>query len=89
MMAIDLLHRAKEEDAACARGILDKDRSEVTEAEIEWVIKRMEKTGALEHAQTECLTRAEAAEKHLDGLPETEARETLREMCAFLVERVF
>lgn len=89
LMAIDLLHRAKEEDAACARGILDKDRSEVTEAEIEWVIKRMEKTGALEHAQTECLTRAEAAEKHLDGLPETEARETLREMCAFLVERIF
>lgn len=89
LMVIDSLHSAAEADAGRLRDILDRDRDETLEADIEWAIDLMATSGALDRSQEECRVRAEAAEAHLDRLPEGDARETLREMCSFLVERVF
>ena len=71
------------------RGILDRDRDATSQEEIEWVIDSMVRYGAIEKAQRACQTRAESAEARLAQLPPSESREVLREMCSFLVERVF
>ena len=89
LMVIDLLNRCTEEEHKRVRTILDQDRDVTTQEEIEWVIALMDSYGSIERATQVCHARAEAAAAYLDGLPETEARETLREMCSFLVERVF
>jgi geranylgeranyl diphosphate synthase type II len=89
LMVIDSLNSASPADAGRLRNILDQDRNETDEGDIEWAIALMAASGALERAQDECRVRAEAAEEHLDQLPESDAREALREMCSFLVERVF
>jgi geranylgeranyl diphosphate synthase, type II len=89
LMVIDLLNRCKEEENTRVRTILDQERDVTTEEEVEWVIALMDSYGAIEKATQVCHARAEAAAAYLDELPETDARETLREMCSFLVERVF
>ena len=89
LMVIDLLNRCASEDHCRVREILDRDRSETTPEEIEWTIDLMDRYGAIGRAETECRVRAEAAEIHLENLPPSDAREVLREMCTFLVERIF
>ncbi len=89
LMAIDLLHRSAPEDQERVRDILDRDRDETTRDEIEWTISQMSHCGSIARAEGACFDRARAAEAYLDRIPETGARETLREMCSFLVERVF
>ena len=89
LMVIDLLNRCKKEENARVRTILDQPRHVTTEEEIEWVIGLMHDYGAIEGASRVCQARAEAAATNLDELPDTHARDTLREMCSFLVERVF
>ncbi len=89
LMVIDSLNASSEADARQLRDILDGDRDGTSAVDIEWAIELMSASGAMDRAQEECQVRAEAAEAYLDRLPETDARETLREMCSFLVERVF
>ena len=89
LMAIDLLHRCNGKERDRVLEILNKDRGETTQDEVEWTISMMETHGSIERAVDACRTRAESAEGHLDGIPTSDARETLREMCSFLVERAF
>ncbi len=89
LMVIDLFEHADEATREKALSILDRDRDETAPEEIEWVIAQMEVHGSIERAEAACRARAEEAEAHLEKLPETEARETMREMCSFLVERAF
>jgi geranylgeranyl pyrophosphate synthase len=89
MMAIDVLQNAEEADSRRVREILDRDRDETTEAEVNWVIDLMVSSGAIDRATEECRRRADTAEKHLATIEESEAKQALGEMCSFLVERVF
>ncbi len=89
LMVIDLLHRCTAEERSRVRGILDGDRSDSTDDDIEWTIALMERYGSIGRAEEACRQRASAAESHLDAIPPSDARETLREMCAFLVERAY
>ncbi len=89
LMVIDLLNRTEDEEHQRVRQILDQDRDETTDEEVDWVINLMIRYGSIERAEKECRSRADTAEEQLGFLPETDARETLREMCQFLVERVF
>ena len=89
LMVIDLLNHCTPEENQKVREILDRDRDATSQEEIEWVIELMGKYGAIEKAQRACQTRAESAETRLAQLPPSESREVLREMCSFLVERVF
>ncbi|MDP6775792.1 MAG: polyprenyl synthetase family protein [Candidatus Latescibacteria bacterium] len=87
LMVIDLLHRCTPEERARVKAILDGDRSEATSDDIEWTIGLMEQYGSIARAEEACRQRASAAESHLEVIPPSDARETLREMCTFLVER--
>ena len=89
MMAIDVLQNAAEPDSKRVREILDRDREETAEDEVNWVIDLMESSGAIERATLECRRRADVAEKHLATIDDSDAKEVLAEMCSFLVERVF
>lgn len=89
LMVIDLLNQCTQEENRKVRDILDRDRDATTQDEVEWVIELMTSYGAIEKAQQACQTRAESAEARLAYLPSSDAREVLREMCSFLVERVF
>jgi geranylgeranyl diphosphate synthase, type II len=89
LMVIDLLNVCDGAERTRALEILDRDRDRNTPEEIEWVIARMTACGAVARAQEACARKAGEALTHLDRLPGTEARETLREMAAFLVERIF
>jgi len=89
LMVIDSLNSVSKKDAARLRAVLDEERDKTAQTDIEWAIDLMSAIGAIDRAQDECRERAEAAEGHLDRLPQSESRETLREMCSFLVERVF
>jgi len=89
LMVIDLLNQCTQEENKKVRGILDRDRDETTQDDIEWVIELMMSYGAIKKAQQACQTRAESAEARLAYLPPSDSREVLREMCSFLVERVF
>ncbi len=89
LMVIDLLNQCTGEENQKVRNILDRGRDATTQDEVEWVIELMASYGAIEKAQQACQMRAESAEGQLAYLPPTEAREVLREMCSFLVERVF
>ncbi len=89
LMVIDLFHRCAPEEQRRVREILDQERSEVASEEIEWTIALMERYGSIVRTEEECLKRAQGAEAYLDQIPPSEAREILREMCSFLIERVF
>ncbi|MCZ6635734.1 MAG: polyprenyl synthetase family protein [bacterium] len=89
LMVIDLLHRCTEEEHDRVRTILDQDREATTQEDVEWTIGLMEAYGSITRAEDECQRRAEAAVAYLSEIPPSEAREILREMCSFLVERVF
>lgn len=89
LMVIDLLHKSTPDKQKRVRRILDRNRDETTREEIEWTIFEMEQSGSISRAEEACFRRAETAEAYLDQIPATEARETLREMCSFLVDRVF
>ncbi len=89
MMAIDLLHTAGESDRVRVRDILDRERDATTAEEVEWVIALMISSGAIGRAETECQRRAAEAESQLAAIKDSKAKETLAEMCSFLVERVF
>ena len=89
LMVIDLLHRCAPEERSRVREILDKDRAESTSEDIEWTIALMERYGSIARAEASCRQRASAAESHLDVIPPSDARETLKEMCAFLVDRAY
>ena len=89
LMVIDLLNRCTPEEHRRVRAILDRERNDTAQADVEWVIDRMAAYGSIDRAQEVCRQRAEAAALHLAALPPSEAREVLREMCSFLVERVF
>jgi geranylgeranyl pyrophosphate synthase len=49
----------------------------------------MVSSGAIGRAEDECQRRAADAETYLATIEDTEAKQTLAEMCSFLVERVF
>ena len=53
------------------------------------MIALMGEYGSIARAEEACLEGAQAAEAELDKIPASEARETMRDMCHFLVERVF
>ena len=89
LMVIDLLNQCTPDENKKVREILDQERDETTQSDIEWVIDLMTAYGAIEKAEQACQTRAESAEARLAHLPPSDAREVLREMCSFLVERVF
>ncbi|MDE2797229.1 MAG: polyprenyl synthetase family protein, partial [Gemmatimonadota bacterium] len=89
LMVIDLLNHCTPEENQKVREILDRDRDATSEEDVEWVIDLMGRYDAIEKAQRACQTRAESAEARLAQLPPSESREVLREMCSFLVERVF
>jgi geranylgeranyl diphosphate synthase type II len=89
LMVIDLLNQCTNEENRKVRGILDRDRDATTQDEVEWVIELITSYGAIEKAQQACQIRAESAEARLSHLPPSDAREILREMCSFLVERAF
>ena len=88
-MVIDLFHRCSMDERDRVLSILNKDRSETTQEEIEWTISLMVQYGSIERAASVCRSRAGDAETHLADIPESNARETLREMCSFLIERGF
>ena len=89
LMVIDLFHRCSADERDRVLSILNKDRDETTQEEIEWTISLMAQYGSIERAAEVCRSRAGEAEAHLADIPESDARETLREMCSFLVERGF
>jgi len=89
MMVIDLLHSASETDRIQVREILDGERDGTTPEEVNWVIDLMVSSGAIGRAEDECQRRAADAETYLATIEDSEAKQTLAEMCSFLVERVF
>ena len=89
LMVIDLLHRCTNQERSRVRATLDEDRSEATPDDIEWTIALMERYGSIGRAEEACRQRATAAASHLEVIPPSDARETLKEMCAFLVERAY
>ena len=89
LMVIDLLNACGPAERARVLDILDRDRTHNTPGEIAWVISLMDRCGAIARAQAVCEQKAREALAHLDRLPDNEAKETLREMAAFLIERAF
>lgn len=89
LMVIDLLNTSGPAERTRVLDILDRDRTRNTPEEIEWVISLMDRAGAIARAQAVCERKAGEALTHLDRLPDTGARETLREMAGFLVQRAF
>ena len=88
-MVIDLFHRCSPDEQAWVRDILNRDRSETRIDEVERTISLMNRYGSIERAEDACREWAAAAEAHLNEIPPSEARETMREMCSFLVDRAF
>ena len=89
MMVIDLFHKCNSGEQRQVLEILNGDRSDVTPEDIEWTIALMEQYGSIRRAEDACRERAQQAEQILEAIPTSEPRETMREMCSFLVERVF
>ena len=89
LMVIDLLNLCGEDDRKKVLEVLDRERTLNTPGEVEWVISLMARHGAIARAQAACDRMARAGMEHLGRLPDSEAKETLREMAAFLVERIF
>ena len=89
LMVIDLLNNCTREERDKTLTILDRERKKNTQGEIEWVVSSMVRYGSIQRAQEVCDQVAREGLGHLECLPESEAKETLREMAAFLVERVF
>ncbi len=89
LMVIDLFHRCSPDEKEWVRDILNRDRSETRMDEVERTISLMEHYGSIERAEDACREWAAAAEAHLNEIPPSDARETMREMCSFLVDRVF
>ncbi len=89
MMVIDLFHKCNSGEQGQVLEILNGDRSDVTPEDIEWTIALMEQYGSIRRAEDACRERAQQAEQILEAIPPSEPRETMREMCSFLVERVF
>ncbi len=89
LMVIDLLNVCDAAEHSRVLEILDRDRALNTPGEVEWVISLMARHGSIARAQAVCERMAREGMEHLGRLPDSEAKETLREMAAFLVERVF
>lgn len=89
LMVIDLLGACNAVEREGILAILDMDRTLNTPEEIEWVISLMAQYGSITRVQTVCEQTVCQGIKHLDRLPDSEAKETLREMAEFLVQRAF
>lgn len=89
LMVIDLLNVCGLAERERVLEVLDRDRTLNTPREIAWVISLMERYGSIARAQAVCEQKAREGLEHLARLPDSEAKETLREMAAFLVKRAF
>ncbi len=89
LMVIDVCHACSAEEQSQVLDILAHDRSRTTKEEIEWLIALMDRHGSISRAEEVCWNQAREAQKHLGQIPDSEARDILREMCQFLVERIF
>lgn len=89
LMVIDLFHRCSPDEQGWVREILNRDRSRTRTDEVERTIALMEHYGSIERAEDACRAWAADAESHLNEIPPSDARETMREMCSFLVDRAF
>ena len=89
LMVIDLLNCCTDAERRTVLGILDTDRTLNTQEEIGAVVSLMERYGSIARAQAVCDRKAEESLEHLNRLPDSGAKATLREMAAFLVERAF
>lgn len=89
LMIIDLLDKSTEQEGRRLLSILDRDRSENTPEEVNWVIAIMERYGSIQYAKAVCEERARQAIAYLDLLPSSTARDILSELGRFLIERTF
>jgi geranylgeranyl diphosphate synthase type II len=89
LILIDLLRKCAPAEAEEVLEILHQDRQRTTPAQIERVISLVERYGCMAYAEEVCRQQADLSLSHLQGLPDTEARELLREMLEFLVQRAF
>lgn len=89
LILIDLLRKCSAAEAAEVLEVLHQDRQHTSQAQIERVISLVERYGCMAFAEGVCRQQAERSLGHLEALPATEARELLREMLEFLVQRAF
>ena len=89
LIIIDLLRKCTPAEHEEVLAILHRERQLNTQAEIERVISLVERYGCVEYAEKICLQKAEESLMYLEELEISEAREILREMLEFLVQRAF
>ncbi|SDX67546.1 geranylfarnesyl diphosphate synthase [Halopenitus persicus] len=61
--------------------------ADVTDAEIETAVSALEKAGSIEYARGKAQELTERSKRHLEVLPDNEARETLAELADYLITR--
>jgi geranylgeranyl diphosphate synthase type II len=89
LIMIDLLRKCSSAESNRVLEILHSDRQQTTVAQTEEVIQLAEQYGAMEYAEgvSEQITLKALA--HLDRIPQSRARDRLRDMLEFFVQRGF
>ena len=78
---------AREQGVAVDSLVETDDPEEVTEAEIDAAVARLEDAGSIEYARTLSRDLVERGKSHLDVLPANEARALLSGLAEYLIER--
>ena len=84
LITIELLDRLSKKDSNYLKKILLKSRSEVSSENIDWVINKAHKTGAIEEVSKQCITHAKIASKLLEKLPLNPAKMLLDQITNYL-----
>ncbi|MBI4531006.1 MAG: polyprenyl synthetase family protein [Candidatus Latescibacteria bacterium] len=87
LMIIDLFHRCTEDERHEVAAILNRDRRQTTQNEVEKVIALLHRYGSIHYAQEICEAKAEQGLSYLDRLPDSETKMMLYEMAEFLIQR--
>jgi geranylgeranyl diphosphate synthase type II len=87
LMIIDLFHRCTEDERREVAAILNRDRRQTTQDEVERVIAMLHRYGSIRYAQEVCEARVKHGLTYLDQLPDSESKMILYEMAEFLSQR--
>ena len=86
---IDLLRKCSVQESDRVLDILHSGRQETTVDQTEEVIQLAEHHGAMEYAEAVSEQMTSKALGHLEHIPASDARDRLRDMLEFFVQRAF
>ncbi len=89
LIIIDLLRKCSAQEGERVLEILHSERQETTTAQTEEVIQLAERYGAMEYAEGVSEQMTSKALAHLEHIPASGARDRLRDMLEFFVQRAF